>query len=440
MFVHMAQFQICNLFWLVNTPIKMKSLNQIFNIKSELPDYEVRRINMYNRFGIISFCLLLVFPILGLYFNIIPFLYLSLLAAFSILFPVYLNYVGNPILSRFLGVILSHTTFYLGVILFGFNAGFHLGLIAVIILPILYFENGMLRHVTYSIVLLEGLILYLCFKSLIPIYPIEETQSIFYIILYCMVIVMNLLYFLSFDFLSHYLIQKSDRLLDELKRRNEELKDFSFTTSHDIKQPLRTISSFSALLKRSSQDKLDKKELEYLAFIEQGSKRLNDVLNAILDHSVLGENYQIEKFDSSQLVDNVLIDLNKLVSENNAQIKVSALPEIRASKEKLYIVFQNLLANAIKFRNQFRPCEIKISSNDVGDFWQFDISDNGVGIEEDILPDIFKIFKKGHTDSRIEGRGIGLANCKKIILMHGGSIWVNSELGNGSTFSFTIKK
>ena len=154
----------------------------------------------------------------------------------------------------------------------------------------------------------------------------------------------------------------------------------------------------------------------------------------------LGENYQIEKFESSLLVNNVLVDLDKLISENNAKITVLSLPEIKASKEKLYIVFQNLLANAIKFRNQFRPCEIKISSNDVGDFWQFDISDNGVGIEEDILPDIFKIFKKGHTDSRIEGRGIGLANCKKIILMHGGSIWVNSKLGKGSTFSFTIKK
>ena len=200
------------------------------------------------------------------------------------------------------------------------------------------------------------------------------------------------------------------------------------------------ISSFVQLLERRYKEKLDEEANDFIRFITEGVVRMQDLINSLLTYSRIGKDYkEFEKVDLNDVLKDVLDNLKQLINETNTEIIYDSLPIIFADKYQLLQVFQNLISNAIKFRG-IDPPLVHISSRPDSKHWLFSIHDNGIGIDSKDYERIFIIFKRLHSKDEFGGTGIGLAICKKIVEYHRGKIWVESEVGKGSTFFFTIPK
>ena len=223
---------------------------------------------------------------------------------------------------------------------------------------------------------------------------------------------------------------------------NLQLENFAYIASHDLKAPMRTIISFSQLLKRSLGEKITLDEQEYLAFIISATKNLELLINDLLTFSRVNTTQRIlEKVDVEKLLLGICQDLDSTIKEKKAAIQFKNLPEhITADRVKLRLLFQNFLTNSLKFVSENVPPLIHVSCKELDHYWNFEIEDNGIGIDEDFKEHIFLLFKRLHTQAEYEGTGIGLALCKKLVEQHEGEISLESKLGSGSCFSFTIKK
>ena len=226
---------------------------------------------------------------------------------------------------------------------------------------------------------------------------------------------------------------------EELNAQNQELEQFNYIASHDLQEPLRTISSVINLLELEYGNKLGKNGDQYLTFISQASDRMRNLIRDLLDYSRLGkEDRTLEVVDCNILIKEVMQILGATIKENQAVVEVEQLPTISVYRLELMQLFQNLLSNAIKFRKEDTPPQINISAIQDGKYWKFSFRDQGIGIPEENKEGIFIIFQRLHSKGEYEGTGIGLAHCKKIVEMHSGKIWVESKPDEGSTFHFTI--
>ncbi|MGF7118362.1 sensor histidine kinase [Methanobacterium oryzae] len=235
--------------------------------------------------------------------------------------------------------------------------------------------------------------------------------------------------------------EKLKGLVEDLKRSNYELQQFTFITSHDLQEPLRSIASFSQLLEMRYKNKLDADADEYIQFVVDAAVRMKEMIQGLLDYSNIGtQKEKCEPLNVEDILKQALYGLNELIEENNVEITYNSLPIITADKEQMVRLFYNLIENAIKFRKKDIPPKIHISYwKDVQkDEYIFSVADNGIGLEPQYSNKIFEIFKRLHTIDEYRGTGIGLAICKRIVERHGGHIWVESSLGNGTTFYFTI--
>ena len=236
-------------------------------------------------------------------------------------------------------------------------------------------------------------------------------------------------------------LEKKVRLrTTEIESKNQELEQFAYVASHDLQEPLRTISGFVDLLKKEYRDKLDGNGQIYLNYLSQASDRMKTLIKDLLDYSRIGRAKEAKPVDCNELLDEVLADLGKSIRESGARITSGRLPTLRAYPTELKLLFQNLIANSIKFRHPERIPEVAVSAIQENGKWQFAVSDNGIGIEKQSLDRIFIIFQRLHTRTQYEGSGIGLAHCKKIVEFHEGNIWADAEPGKGSRFFFTISK
>ncbi|GAB1545202.1 hypothetical protein NUACC21_78780 [Scytonema sp. NUACC21] len=232
---------------------------------------------------------------------------------------------------------------------------------------------------------------------------------------------------------------KMAKLLKEVESINKELNDFAYIVSHDLKAPLRGITTLSQWLLEDYSDRLDKQGQEFINLLINRVQKMHNLIEGILQYSrVARVKEEIQQIDLDRLVTDVIELLNP---SNNIQIEVvSQLPVVYFEKTKIEQVFQNLLSNAIKFTDKSKG-KIIIECTDNNLFWQFSVTDNGQGIEEQNFDKIFHIFQKlSSLDNNSDGSGIGLALVKKIVEMYDGKIWVESEVGKGSTFFFTLKK
>jgi two-component system, chemotaxis family, sensor kinase Cph1 len=223
-----------------------------------------------------------------------------------------------------------------------------------------------------------------------------------------------------------------------LKQSNKELKEFAYVASHDLKEPLRMITSFLQLLEKRYKDQLDQDANEFIEFAVEGSKRMDKMINDLLEYSRIGnQEIEFEYLQSEKLLETVLMNLKSAIEDTNAIIAHDPLPLIFANEQMMIQLFQNIISNSIKYHGEQNP-EIHISVDNVNDEYIFAVKDNGIGIDQIHLERIFTIFKRLHTREEYEGTGIGLAIVQKIVQKHRGKIWVESELGKGTTFYFSI--
>jgi len=207
-----------------------------------------------------------------------------------------------------------------------------------------------------------------------------------------------------------------------------------------LQEPLRTLSAFSQIIKEEYHDKLDEEGNKYLEFIFSSATRMRMLVTGVLDYSLLGQKSIITPVDCNKILSEVLFDMTDSINSSGAKISVQELPVLNGFETELRLLFQNLIHNAIKFRKKDVCPEIKISVESQKNEWVFAIEDNGIGIQEKDIENVFIIFRRTHNRSEYEGSGIGLAHCKKIVELHGGRIWVESIPGKGSTFIFSIPK
>ena len=224
----------------------------------------------------------------------------------------------------------------------------------------------------------------------------------------------------------------------ELERSNEELERFAYVSSHDLQEPLRMVTLYTQLLERRYKDNLDSDANDFIEYIVEGANRMRQLIDDLLEYSrVTNQAKEFEKVNLEKILDVVLHNFTMTIVDNNVLISHDPLPIVFADKNQMVQVFQNLISNAIKFHGR-NPPEINISVQKDKNEWIFVVSDNGIGIKPEHQIQIFEVFKRLHTREQHPGTGIGLSITQKIITHHGGRIWVESELGQGSTFYFTI--
>jgi histidine kinase len=232
--------------------------------------------------------------------------------------------------------------------------------------------------------------------------------------------------------------EQLEQLTDELKRSNQDLEQFAYIASHDLQEPLRAVASYTQMLAKRYQGRLDEKADLYISFAVDGATRMQQLIKDLLAYSRIGRNQlKLQPTDCNAVVNKVLKDLQLSIAENQAKIIVSPLPTLLADTSQITLLFQNLISNAIKYRGEASP-QVDISAQQQNSGWLFKIQDNGIGIAPEYAEQIFGIFQRLHTSDEYPGTGLGLAICQRIVERHGGHIWVESQLGIGAMFCFEL--
>jgi PAS domain S-box-containing protein len=227
---------------------------------------------------------------------------------------------------------------------------------------------------------------------------------------------------------------------EELTKLNSELERFAFVASHDLQEPLRTVTSFLQLLERKFSNLIDPTAKKYIDFAVNGAERMKYLIRDLLEYSSSGKGIEdYTEVDLNQVVSDItqLFEITK--GEIDITYQIGKMPTVSAMNFKLHQVFQNLIGNAIKYRGE-EKLVIEIAAKELEEDWQISVKDNGIGIEPQYHDVVFELFNRLHTAADYSGTGIGLAVCKKIVEMHRGKIWVQSNLNHGAEFIFTLPK
>ena len=227
---------------------------------------------------------------------------------------------------------------------------------------------------------------------------------------------------------------------EQLKHSNQELEQFAYVASHDLQEPLRTVTSYTQLLEKRYSDRFDDAAGEFMQFIVEAAKRMQNLIDDLLAFSrVTSRARPFVPVDCGAVFDVVVEDISAAITESGSSVTRDDLPTVQGDPSQLRQLFQNLIGNAIKYRHPDRKNHIHVSARKSGKYCEFSVKDNGIGIKPEYYERIFEIFQRLHGRGEYSGTGIGLALCKKIVKMHGGRIWLESAPGEGTTFLFTLR-
>lgn len=234
-------------------------------------------------------------------------------------------------------------------------------------------------------------------------------------------------------------INKLNLSNEELEKINNELKDFTYIVSHDLQEPLRKVHSFGQFLVEDCYNQLSEDGKDYIDRIQKASMKMKRLIQDLLKLSRVSTNEAVfTTVDTNEIIRSALDDLSVAIEECEANVVVNQLPSVTGQNTLLTQLFENIIGNALKYRNDERRPEVEVGATEQNGVVTFSIRDNGIGIEERFFEKIFGVFQRLHSNS-YRGTGIGLALCKKIVKRHGGRIWVESAMGKGTTFYFTLK-
>jgi len=237
----------------------------------------------------------------------------------------------------------------------------------------------------------------------------------------------------------HQEVIEREKVERSLRTSNHTLQQFTYVASHDMKEPLRTIGSFSGLLSRRLSGKLEEREQEYLDFITNGVSRMSTLLDDLLKYAPLSKPVTFEELKLENTIEAIKHSLINLLERKNGKIELGTMPVLYGNRSQLSQLFQNLISNGLKFNNKENPV-IKIDCQEREADYLFSVADNGIGIPEEHQEKIWMLFQRLHGREQFEGSGIGLAVAQKVVTNHQGEIWVESEANQGATFYFTVSK
>nr|WP_312912591.1 ATP-binding protein [Natronosalvus caseinilyticus] len=234
--------------------------------------------------------------------------------------------------------------------------------------------------------------------------------------------------------------RRLEEVVEKLEESNERLEQFAYAASHDLQEPLRMVSSYLQLLEHRYADSLDEDAQEFIAFAVDGADRMRAMIDGLLEYSrVDTRGESLEPVDLDSVFSDVYQDLHVKIEEHDAEITAEGLPHVIGDAEQLRQLFQNLLDNAIEYSGDLPPrVHVSVEQTDNGDERVISVSDGGIGIDPEQADRVFEVFESLHSQDEYDGTGIGLALCERIVERHGGDIWVESEPGEGATFSFTL--
>lgn len=240
-------------------------------------------------------------------------------------------------------------------------------------------------------------------------------------------------------------VQKQKLLLNEyiakIEAKNKELENYTNITAHDLQEPLNNIIGLMEIFKSEYTNQNSSDDgIYYLDLIVKSAKRMKSLIKGLMETSRLGRIEKLTKVNCQEVLEEVIQNLHSQINSSGAKIEVNTLPEVDGYKFELGLLFQNLISNSIKYKQEHISPIIRISSHDQGPEWLFYIEDNGIGIDSKYKDQLFKMFRRIPTESKAEGTGIGLAQCKKIVELHQGSIWFESKPTKGTIFYFTLRK
>lgn len=225
----------------------------------------------------------------------------------------------------------------------------------------------------------------------------------------------------------------------EIRLLNQDLEQFVYVASHDLKEPLRMVASFVSLLQQKYAGKLDAQAEEYIHFAVDGAHRMQALIDGVLEFSRIGvRKPRLGPVDLAGVLDEVRSNLTVAFSEKQARLEVGELPRVLGDRQLILQLMQNLVANALKFHKPGENPVVRVDANRDGDTWIVSVSDNGIGIDDEHQGQLFTLFRRLHTREEFPGNGIGLAVSRRIVEHHGGRIWVDSKVGEGATFRFTL--
>jgi len=232
-----------------------------------------------------------------------------------------------------------------------------------------------------------------------------------------------------------------DGLIRELWRSNEELEQFAYVASHDLRQPLRVVGSYVSLMEEELQGNLNGDSLEYMAFVRDGVRRMDRLITDLLTYSRVGRTSTDQPVAMAKAAESAITDLQFEIEESGASVRsLGEPPVVLGDESEMERLFQNLIGNAIKYRHPDQAPDLLIRYEDLGDVWRVSVSDNGIGIPAEHAERVFGIFQRLHARNEFEGTGVGLAIAKKIVERHGGAIKVEPHAGEGTTLCFTWPK
>lgn len=239
------------------------------------------------------------------------------------------------------------------------------------------------------------------------------------------------------------LIRELQQQIKDLQQSNQDLEHFAYVASHDLQAPLRTVEGYLSIIRQElAKNDLPEELEEYFQHVTLGVKRLQQLIKDLLEYSRAGRMVERQRIKTLPMLEIVKYNLRHSIEKTNTEVSTGNLPEeFQGHRMGITQLFQNLLANAINFGPEQGNNRVHITAQDKDNYWQFSISDTGIGIAAENQQKIFELFTRLHPrEVDDKGTGIGLALCKRIVESHGGKIWIDSELGKGSTFHFTLKK